>query len=376
MNVLELCLSPAMGGLELYVYRCSHALSNLQEGKNTITAVISPNSPLIERYRNTPIIKTHFISPTRNYLPLITAKKLAKIINSERIDAIHIHWGKDFPVAVFAKMFSKRKPRIIYTRHMMITRSKNDVYHNFLYRQIDLLICITKELEILCEKYIPILKNKSLTQYHGVPAPKHRLNSNEIIQQRNKLGFNKKDFVIGLFGRIEKEKGQHLLIKAIHQAKQKNKTFNAIIVGREMEPGYRNELKTLVKSLGVENNLLFQDFTHEPQQLMQLCDCIVLATHKETFGLVLPEAMRSGIAVIGSNSGGVLEIIKHEKTGLLFESQSVDSLYHQLKRLHDNPEFRISIASRGESYANQNFNEHSHFKELDRILHNTIDKNS
>ena len=70
------------------------------------------------------------------------------------------------------------------------------------------------------------------------------------------------------------------------------------------------------------NNIIFTGFTSEVQNLMQVCDVIVLATHKETFGLVLIEAMHCNIAVIGSDSGGPTEIIENSKSGLLFKSEN------------------------------------------------------
>ncbi len=121
----------------------------------------------------------------------------------------------------------------------------------------------------------------------------------------------------------------------------------ALIVGHEMKPGYRDTLKQQAESLDVLDHIIFQDFTPAPQQLMQVCDCVILASGQETFGLVLPEAMRAGVAVIGSNSGGVPEIIDHEKTGLLFETKNTGDLYQQVERLFLNPEFQEQNSTTG-----------------------------
>jgi len=88
-------------------------------------------------------------------LPLVSAFKLAKIIDENKIDIIHMHWGKDLALAALAKFLSNRKPKLVYTRQMMITRYKNDFYHRFLYSQLDLMLTITQQLEDLCKKFIP-----------------------------------------------------------------------------------------------------------------------------------------------------------------------------------------------------------------------------
>lgn len=376
MNVLELCLSAGLGGLELYVFRSSEALQNSPSNNNTVTAVLRRDSKLDSYYKehsafNIQYIK-HFFSP----LPLLNAWKLATIIDNNNIDVIHMHWGKDLPLAAFAKVFSGRKPALVYTRQMMITRAKNDFYHNFLYRQLDLMLTITRELEGLCKKFIPLFADKITTLYYGVKQPKEMLDDNSIQQQRVSLNFSDSDFIAGLIGRLEESKGQHLLIDAIHTAKNNGHEIKALIVGHEMNHGYRDTLKEQAKKAGVLDNITFQEFTSEPQQLMQLCDCVVLASGQETFGLVLPEAMRAGVTVIGSNSGGVPEIINHEETGLLFETKNADSLYQQLERLYLDADFKEQLARQGKQDADRRFDNTSHFEYLERHLKSAINNSS
>lgn len=365
MNILELCLSSGLGGLEIYVFRSSEALANSLSNKNKVIAVLTENSKLHTYFKKNSTINTQYIKRFFHHLPLFNAKKLAGIIDDNNIDVIHMHWGKDMPLAVFSKVFSKRKPALIYTRQMMITRAKNDFYHRFLYRQMDLMLTITKELESLCKKYIHQFANKITTLYYGVKQPDKFLNAIDIKQQRENLGFTEKDFIVGLIGRLEESKGQQLLIDAIHIAKQNQHNIKTLIVGHEMNHGYRDKLKKQATELGVHDNIIFQDFVSQPQQLMQICDCVVLASGQETFGLVLPEAMRAGVAVIGSNSGGVPEIIDHNETGLLFESGNSISLYQSILRLYHDPEFKSNLARQGKQKADNVFNSDTHFQLLE-----------
>jgi len=365
MKILELCLSNALGGLELYVFRAAKALQNKH---HTVLAVVTRKSQLDDYFQQHSAIKIEYLKRHNNPLPLCNAKKLAKIIDENNIDIIHLHWGKDLPLAAFARAFSKHKPALVYTRQMVMTRKKDDFYHNFLYGQMDLMLTITRELETLCKKYIPRYANKIITLYNGVEAPAEFLDKQAIKQQRKNLCFSANDFIVGIIGRIEKNKGQHLLIEAIHKAKQNGHNIKALIVGHEMNTGYIDELKNLAKKLGITDEIIFHDFTNQPQVLMQICDCVTLATYRETFGLVLPEAMRSGIAVTGSNRSGVLEIIKHEKTGLLFTTKDADSLYQQIERYYLEPDFRIKMAQQGKQDADKRFNETLHFNQLEKHL--------
>lgn len=368
MNVMELCLSSGLGGLELYVYHASAALNN----NHNVIAALLENSKLDNYYKEHSTINRFYIKQSGNPAPIINARKLARIIDNNSIDIIHMHWGKDLALAAFAKLFSKRKPALVYTRQMMMTRSKNDFYHNFLYRQMNLMLTITRELETLAKSFIHRYANKITTLYYGVKQPDNVLDKTAIKQQREELGFLEHDFIVGLIGRLEVSKGQHLLIEAIQLAKQKGHNIYALIVGHEMDKGYREKLKHQATRLGIPANIKFQDFVSNPQQLMQLCDCIVLASAKETFGLVLPEAMRAGVAVIGSNSGGVPEIINHGETGLLFETGSIPSLYKQIEKLFLDSDLMNKLAKHGKLSADERFSHKLHFQQLEQHLSSVV----
>ncbi len=363
MNILTLCLSKDLGGLELYAFRSALSYS----GKHKLIFVTSPGSKLSERLQ-AHSVDIRYLQPAMRALPVVSAFRLAKIIDDNQIDIIHMHWGKDLALAALAKFFSKRKPKLVYTRQMMITRYKNDFYHRFLYSQLDLMLTITKQLEDLCKKFIPGNNVAIETLYYGVDKPKQILDKDEITALRKEKGFSADDFIVSLFGRLEEGKGQHLLIRAVAKARKNNKDIKALIVGHEMTTGYRDTLSQLAEDSGVSDNIIFNGFVDNPQQLMQISDCLCLTTSEETFGLVLPEAMRAGIAVIGSNKGGVPEIIEHEVSGLLFESGDADDLYRQISTLFDSPEIKTKLAAQGKQKADQQFDSDTHFKKLGDIL--------
>ena len=364
MNVLELCLSPGLGGLELYAFRAAQALNK----QHKVVAVINPNGKLRDYFEKHASISPDYLNYSRSYLPLMNARRLARLIDHHQIDVVHMHWGNDLAVAALAKKISRRKPALVYTRQMKITRSKDDLYHRFLYDEMDLMLTITKQLEADAQAFISRYAEHITTLYYGVDAPDEFIDDAARSERRAELGFNHDDFIIGLIGRLEHNKGQHLLIEALALASRDNIQLKAMIAGHEMTPGYRDTLRQLADSLGVTDNTVFMDFVSEPQQMMQLCDTILLASDEETFGLVLPEAMRAGVAVIGSNRGGVPEIIDHENTGLLFESFDIDSLYAAIKRLYLEPEFKHQLATQGKHKADEVFNTEQHFSMLEQHL--------
>ena len=320
-KVLEVCLSPDLGGLELYMKNVTKYLNS--------PAVINKKSKLKEIFENEKI--NYFEISRYNFL------KLSKIIDKEEIDIVHLHWTKDIPVVVFAKLLSKRKPKIIQTRHMHMTRFKSDFYHKFLYQNIDMMIAVTNLVKEQLEKFIPKdTRPKIETSYIGANTPKLL---SDIEKNNLKKSFGISDeFIVCIVGRIEEAKGQHIVLEAVESLRKSGIKIKTLVVGHYMDESYFNNLKNSY------SNDIFTGFISNPTDLMQISDCVVLATKKETFGLVLIEAMKCGVCILGSNSGGPLEIIDDEKTGLLFESMNSDSLCEKLSFIIQNKELKETLA--------------------------------
>ena len=363
MTILELCLSPALGGLELYMFRTAEVLAKTDD----VLAVISADGPLKGRFS---AAQRPFIAAETRIrpFPIMTARRLAAVIDARDIDIIHMHWGKDLPLAALSKSLSKRKPKLVYTRHMKMTRRKEDPYHRFLYRRMDLMLAVTDNLareaaHFLGEEHA----GKIRRLYCGVEPPTP-LPEDRRTALRSLVGISPDEFLVGLFGRISEAKGQHLLIDAVLRADRNQEKLSALIVGRAMDPDYLEKIKKTAADSTLSGRIAFKGFIDDPQAWMQACDCIVLTSREETFGLVLIEAMAAGVPVIGSDRGGVPEIIDHEATGLLFPSGKSEILSRQLIRLKNDPKLRIRFALAGREKARRCFSSVHHYRLLRRHM--------
>ncbi|MBU1993937.1 glycosyltransferase family 4 protein [bacterium] len=361
-NILELCLSPDLGGLELYMVRASHFLDD----KTKVISVISEAGKLEQYYKNTPF-KYEKIQRHSTLLSFVSAKKLAKIIDENAIDVVHLHWTKDIPVAVLAKLFSKRKPKLVQTRNMTMTRFKDDFYHRFLYKNMDLMLPVTYQVKEQLEKFIPAdIRPKVEVLYMGAETPEF---IEDAQKQKLRAQYGLSDvFTVGIVGRIEDGKGQYLVIEAVKKLLGEGVNVQALIVGHAMNDEYLQSLKEGVKQENLEQKIIFTGFTREAQKLMQLCDTLVLATDRETFGLVLIEAMACGICVIGTNNAGPLEIIDDHQTGLLFNKRDSDDLAEKIKLLAEDETLRNALARSGKMKANEVFESKKQFEKLYKIL--------
>lgn len=354
-KICELCLSPDLGGLELYMMRASRHLGD------SCISVINEKGKLKSYYENTTYC--YATLKRRNVLlSWINARTLAHIIDNEAIDVLHLHWTKDLPLAIMAKLLSKRKPRVVQSRHMTMTRFKDDFYHRFLYKNLDMMLAVTQQVKTQIEKFIPEeIRPKVEVLYIGAEQPVI-ISEEEKTSRREQLGLAQ-SFTVSIVGRIEAQKGQHLVLEAVQKLTSKGIDAKALIVGHAMDVGYLQQLKEEYRDIGI-----FTGFTNEAQTLMQLCDVAVLATDKETFGLVLIEAMMCGVCVVGSDSGGPLEIIDDGATGLLFKTFDSDDLSAKLETLAHDDHKRMEFAKAGQQKAMEMFESRKQFEQLQQTL--------
>jgi glycosyltransferase involved in cell wall biosynthesis len=362
---MVLCLSDGYGGLELYAAR---EVKQLQRQGHYAIAVVAQHSMLDSHLREGGIIPLS-LKVTNRRLPLLAAKKLAHLIDEHQIDIVHIHWNNDLNLAVLGKIFSRGKPKLIYSRHMAITRSKKDPLHRWFYNKVDRMIVVTRLMQQEAETYLPLPADRVSQLYLGVADVDDKPADYQNCYDEN---FPRRQLNVALFGRIEPYKGQHLLISAVSELVKEGVDISATIVGHVMDKIYAAELQQNLTANSLDAYIKFESFVRNPVQRMKCYDVIILTTTCETFGLVLVEAMRAGIMVIGTNAGGVKEIISDKETGLLFEPGNAQQLKAQLLDLYRQPEKISSMAIKGNQRAEMLFSETTHFAELESILSSTL----
>jgi glycosyltransferase involved in cell wall biosynthesis len=354
-NILEFCLSPDLGGLELFMVSC---FQNFKEKANC-KVIVAENTKLDNYLEN----EEKFYIARNKLFPIFPALKLAKYIDNNDIDIIHFHWTKDINVIVLAKILSKKKPQVIQTRNMTMTRFKDDFYHKWLYSHINTMHAVTYQVKEQLEKFIPkeVCPNVQMV-YMGCEA--NKIDEIKVNDLKEKYSLTD-EFIIGIVGRIEEGKGQYLVIEAIERLKEHN--IKAIIVGHTMDEEYLESLNEKSKQLDIENKIIFTGFTKEVNEHMQLFDANILATPKETFGLVVIEAMANKVCMIATNAGGPLEIIEDNVDGLLFDRTSED-LANKIKKLYENKDLKEKMALKGYKKAKEKFDKQTQLDKLYRVI--------
>jgi len=357
-NWAMLCLSPAKGGLEMVAVDTVKNIAQFGYAialEKSWVAESLPNLTDRNIYLSSPLSMRHF--------PYFTALKIAQWIKKKNISLLHIHWAKDLPLAALVKKILIAKHyrlQLVVSRHMSLPHPKKSIYHRWLYTSIDTYISVCDFVHKQAKRNLPIAINKLYKIYPGVDGVKQTASLPFAID------LHKINIIV--LGRLEPVKGQHLMLQALADLSQPN--IHCYFVGHAMDESYLSELKALAKSLSVTSNVTFCGFIQNPAQYLSHFNALILTTRCETFGLVLIEAMRAGILAIGSRAGGVTEIIEHQKTGLLFETENARALAEQLEWFITHPSEINTIALEGKKRAEQLFDKKTNYQLLENILDN------
>jgi len=363
VKILELCTSPGLGGLELYMAK---TVQWFAARGVPCAAVISPNTRLAAWMQEHGV--PHRILRRRSkLLPLIAARELARVIDDQEIDLIHIHWAKDLTLAVLAKTFCARRVRLAYSRHMKITRPKHDPYHRWLYSRVDLFLTATRQMLAEARANLPLDSSRITHNYLGAPRASGEADCSSV---RHSLGLSADEFLIACVGRIEPGKMQHIVLQALERLEANGGDAHVAFVGAVFDEGYFGQLQKTVGDRRLDSRVHFTGFVAQPAPLMACADVVCLTTAEETFGLVLIEAMHLGVPVIGTAAGGVLEIIEDQESGLLVPPNDPDALAVALERLLRDGDLRKSLSEAGRNRAERLFDIESHYGRLIELFSN------
>ena len=125
-----------------------------------------------------------------------------------------------------------------------------------------------------------------------------------------------------------------------------------IIVGKGTQS---EELKTLAVTMGIAEKVIFTGFSKDMVAVYRAMDIFVLPSIMEGLGLVLLEALCSGVSVIASDAGGVYSIVKDGATGLLVPPKDPDALSAAIVKLLEDKKLRERLARDGQRLVCENF---------------------
>lgn len=182
--------------------------------------------------------------------------------------------------------------------------------------------------------------------YNGTPVDQYHIDDSVVQKLRSQLSIGPNDTVVGCVARMKR---QDQLIAALPYL---DPTTKVLFVG--IEPG---SLDNWVKKYQVKNPIIYAGILDRTETLAsyRLMTVNVLPSDMDGFGLVLVEAMAMGTPVIGTNFGGIKDVILNEVNGLLYENENSRQLAKLLNRLLKDLNLRNQLIANGKRRALEDF---------------------
>ncbi len=317
-KIALLCSSTSWSGLEMNHLKTAKYLNDL----NFETFVFCQENTPIETFALEQNLNVVYIQKHKRYKYFFAGLKLSNLLKEHQISNVIVRNSSDLNICSIAKTFSRNKFHLSFFMEMQLGVSKRNFLHTSRFTKIDLWVCSTNFLKNQVLKFtkFPAEKIKIIP-----PSLNLSLFQKEISKEnsREKLNLPSNKIIIGLIGRLDILKGQHLLLKAL--AILKNENLFVCFMGSPTlneDNNYFNFLKDYVKSNNLKNQVVFLPFQEEVCNFYKAIDVCVLASKSETFGMVTIESLASGTTIIASNAGGTPEILENGNLGLLFETEN------------------------------------------------------
>ena len=201
--------------------------------------------------------------------------------------------------------------------------------------------------------------------YNGVDTEAFKFNPAERDALRRALGYDPKDFVVGMSAVLRAEKNPVQLVGAIARLRAWGIPARALFIG---DGPLRGAVEAAASRLGVTGEVTITGLQQDVRPLLAASDAVALcSTAVETFSLAALEALALGRPVVHSAVGGAAEMIRPGSNGYLFAAHDDDALADRLALLADG-ERRSRMGATARNSAAARFSERSMIDRYERLF--------
>lgn len=210
--------------------------------------------------------------------------------------------------------------------HFDISKHKiNKKLYNNLYERFNKIFAVSNECKKKLDEIIPAVRNKSEVLFNIVSEDL----INEMSESYVDFDDNYKGIKIITVGRLSKEKGQDLAIKALSKLKKDRYDVKWYCIG---DGNSRREFERLIKEYNLEGDFLLLGSTSNPYPYIKNADIYVQTSRHEGYCLTLAEAKALNKPIVTTDFIGAYEQIKNNENGIIVSCNEND-LADAIRRL-------------------------------------------
>jgi L-malate glycosyltransferase len=349
MRILHISSVRTFGGGERHLIDLTRGLS---ARGHEIFVALRPTNEWQERFDFLPP-ENIFHASIRNSFGIFSAQRIAKFISEKNIEIIHAHAARDYiPASLVCRLTKNSK--FVLTRHVLFPMKP---FHRLTLANLSRAIAVSPAVEKNLQAIIP--KRKIEIIPNGVStenlAEEDRKQRREEFRALHNIPLDAP--VIGTIGELKELKGQRDFVLAAHEIAKRDDNVFFLIVGKDnlTNQPFRRELKRLVKVFDLENRFLWLDWVENMPSLLAGLDVFVSASHSESFGLAILEAMTNKTPIVATETDGAKELLRNGETALLVPIKEPLKLAEAVENLLQDKEKRQTFADNAKRFAEKQF---------------------
>jgi len=357
LKILYLINSSEEGGAEIHLLELAKGMKS----KGYDVFIFSPRGPINKRYKKNNL-KQKNLFPEKDF-DLKYIFQVKQFLEKEKIDILHTHLLKTTVNGLIAGCLAKTELKVAHIHGTLFDwevssiKRRVNVFVNALVSNqcADKVIALTKVIKKDLIVHDKIKENKIVVIPNG-------LNSNSLISIEDKdflfrkYGWDKKEMeIVGIVGRLTRERGHEVFIKAaeeiINEKKEKNIRF--VIVG---DGKLKSALEDRVSKKRLDNYIKFTGFLNEKDKNKALSNFSIFVSSavREGFGLSVLQAMFAKIPLVVSNLEVYNEVCPNGKASL-FAKKNEKDFADKIMMLISDKKLRIKLTNNAFKRAKEKF---------------------
>jgi N-acetyl-alpha-D-glucosaminyl L-malate synthase BshA len=293
--------------------------------------------------------------PLFEYPPhdLALAVKMAEVARDHKLDLFHVHYAIPHAIAGFLaqQMLGKAAPRMITTLHgtdITIVGQDRSFFEitRFGIERSDGVTAVSDFLSrMTAEEFHPKKPIETIPNFVDLQSyPTERPDRSAYAVPGQKVLLHISNFrpvkrimdVVRIFERVNREVDAVLLM-----------------VGEGPE---RSSAQALGRRLGLNGRMKFLGTHTQVEEIAGMADIFLLPSELESFGLSALEAMACGVPVVGSDAGGLPEVVKHSESGYLLPVGDIEGMAARTIEILKDEKLRLQMGRAGRCRAESLFN--------------------
>jgi glycosyltransferase involved in cell wall biosynthesis len=376
VRILQLSSASTLGGGERHFADLSNALA---ARGHEVYAVLRPDAPLRERL-NLPGENVVTL-PLRNALDVASASRLAAFAREHKIEIVHAHVARDYPLAAHAVRLA-RGTRLVLTRHVPFALNS---LHRLALANVSRVIAVSAGVARKLGEQGIFSPDKIRVIPNGVDFDHYdrALEGFDREKYRRTLSTSAR-LIVGTVGELSETKGQEDFVRAAASVVRRTHSggaFNGsglgvefLIVGEDNSEDQRTRrrLEQIIEAENLRGRVHFRGFAPDLPRLLAALDVYVSASRAEAFGLATVEAMICGAPVVATATDGSREIIDDGRTGRLVPVGNVEALSAALAELLEDERERERLGANALHSVTERFSLKRMVDETERIYRSAL----